>query len=446
MATLTVQFNTSGFSYAAKRLGSSLDDRIKDYSGIRKDIQGVSNSSNITSASSYLQKKISQLEDRKGDLDRFRQKAEAFCKEAKTTDQGVAKRIQTNAKKVYKTLGIKTGLCATIAGIFKKGVKAIVDALSDVWKTIKSVAKHIHECIKEWYQKNKWWIEPVLAIVGTIAAILLIVAAFASGVGWIALPALLAKILAVAAIMAKWDAIVGLTAFGLSLLGKWTGWKPLEDGAAFIKKGTFTSLAGWIGSGVDWLVGNEDGFYGSYLSTAVTVIELASIAEKIGGGLKKIYDNFMKEFKLSKLKTWDRWDPAKHFTKENTLNFIKKSIGWTKGQPVDAMNLAMNKKYQFQVLRNILQIKDLKDAWFWTKTYQTVKNVKAVYDIYNDMKTKGVRVVLVVDNTLKFFEKLTPLFNIKPAPTPTPLPGPSPSIPKITPKPINTNTGGFAYA
>ena len=179
MAELTVKFKTSGFSSAARTLGRSFDSRFNDYQGIRKKVLNEPTSrSYLNSSGSYLQKKIDSLDSKRDKLDGFKRQVEGFCEEAKRVDKGVANRIKSDAKDVYKTLGIKTGFWATTAAFFKGTGKAIWNGLKDTWGAIKAGAKTVWEAVKDFYEKHK---DIINVIITAVAVIVVAVACILTG-------------------------------------------------------------------------------------------------------------------------------------------------------------------------------------------------------------------------------------------------------------------------
>lgn len=169
MSILMVNFSKkSNFEDSVKTAKSELNKRVDDYSNISKRILSIpSGTKNCSSCASYLKKKNIQLQEKVTKLNSLKDQVTDFVEDVERTDRKVASRIRKDTKKFTKKSGIgksNKSLWSTIVD----GAKEFFEWLGN---TLKHAFKDAVAAVKEFYEKNKYWINIVVDAVAVIAAV-----------------------------------------------------------------------------------------------------------------------------------------------------------------------------------------------------------------------------------------------------------------------------------
>lgn len=156
---------------------SSLSTRINDYAGIKRNLNNMSSSTgNLSTANTYIQKKINALQSKYDKLESFRTAVTNFNTNAEAADRRVANRINTETNQFYKREGIKTGILYTIGSVLGKGADWLRGKIEEAFDAFITGAKTVWTNIKQWYEDNKHWIDVVIDVVCVVAAIAAVIA------------------------------------------------------------------------------------------------------------------------------------------------------------------------------------------------------------------------------------------------------------------------------
>ncbi len=182
MATLNIDFSyDDNVKRSINNAKSSLNTRINDYTRIKRNLNDMSSTGNLTTANTYIQKKISSLERKKERLDSFYTAVNTFNTNAGAADRRVATRINTETKAFYKREGIKTGILYTIGSVLGKGAEWLKGKFEELFSDIWEACKTLWANIKQWYEDNKWWLDVLIDAVIVVAAVVSLVATIATG-------------------------------------------------------------------------------------------------------------------------------------------------------------------------------------------------------------------------------------------------------------------------
>lgn len=177
MAVINIDFSyDDNVKSSIRKAKSALQTRMNDYSGIKKNLNNISTpTGNLSSANTYIQKKINSLDSKYKKLDSFQNAITRFNDYAYDADKRVANRINTDTKQFYKRENIKTGIIYSLGSVIGKGVKWLKGKAEDIARTIVNAVSTAWAAVKKWYEDNKYWIDivvDVVRIVGTVAALL----------------------------------------------------------------------------------------------------------------------------------------------------------------------------------------------------------------------------------------------------------------------------------
>ena len=177
MASLHIDFSyDDNVKRSINSAKNTLSTRINDYTGIKRNLSGMSSSTgNLSTANTYIQKKIDALQTKYNKLEKFHTAVTNFNTNADAADRRVANQINTETKQFYKREGIKTGILYTIGSVFGKGVEWLRGKIEETFDNIIAGAKTLWENIKQWYEDNKHWIDIVVDVVCVVAAIAAII-------------------------------------------------------------------------------------------------------------------------------------------------------------------------------------------------------------------------------------------------------------------------------
>lgn len=185
MASLNIDFSyDDNVKRSINGAKSSLSTRINDYAGIKRNLSNMSSSTgNLSTANTYIQKKINTLQSKYDKLESFHTAVTNFNTNAEAADRRVANRINTETNQFYKREGIQTGILYTIGSVIGKGAEWLKGKIEDAFTAVVTWAKSTWETVKQWYEDNKWWVDVIVDALLVVAAV---VAMFASG-GFLAL-------------------------------------------------------------------------------------------------------------------------------------------------------------------------------------------------------------------------------------------------------------------
>ena len=178
MAIINIDFSyDDNVKNSIKRAKSALQTRMNDYDGIKKNLNNISCSTgNLSSANTYIQKKINSLDSKYKKLNNFQNAITRFNDCAYDADKRVANRINTDTKQFYKRENIKTGIIYAVGSVIGKGVKWIKGTAEDIAQTIANAVSTAWAAVKKWYEDNKYWIDIVVDVVCVVAAVAAVLA------------------------------------------------------------------------------------------------------------------------------------------------------------------------------------------------------------------------------------------------------------------------------
>lgn len=266
----------------------ALDTRLGDCGGIRNRISSIdSNTSNLYTANTYLDKKRQALREKRDNLRQFNKDVISFGAFAKAQDVKTAAAIYISGHKFYHREGIAHGPLYTVAAVIGDGVKWLAEKASKRVQALISGIKQIGQTIKEFYEKNKYLIDAIVAGIGVVAAACALFAA--SGV--------------VAAVFAGWALLKG----GVSLEYKWVAYLKYKQGDLEAAKELNGKDLG------DVMASSFLGEAGRTLYHAINIASFAFDVKQFVGNVKY----------LSTLKTLDsKWG---NVLSPETINSIKRS-------------------------------------------------------------------------------------------------------------------------
>lgn len=191
MASLNIDFSyDDNVKRSINGAKSSLSTRINDYAGIKRNLSNMSSSTgNLSTANTYIQKKINALQSKYDKLESFRTAVTNFNTNAEAADRRVANRINTETNQFYKREGIQTGILYTIGSVLGKGADWLRGKIEEAFDAFITGAKTVWANIKQWYEDNKHWIDVVIDVVCVVAAIAGIVATILTGGTFLAVAA-----------------------------------------------------------------------------------------------------------------------------------------------------------------------------------------------------------------------------------------------------------------
>lgn len=180
MASLNIDFSyDDNVKRSINGAKSSLSTRINDYAGIKRNLSNMSSSTgNLSTANTYIQKKINALQNKYDKLESFRTAVTNFNTNAEAADRRVANRINTETNQFYKREGIQTGILYSIGSVIGRGAEWLKGNIEAAFTAVVTWAKTTWETVKQWYEDNKWWVDVIVDAFLVVAAI---VAMFASG-------------------------------------------------------------------------------------------------------------------------------------------------------------------------------------------------------------------------------------------------------------------------
>ena len=238
----------------------AIDSRINDYTGIKNELNRTEcETGYLSTANSYINKKINSLQGKYDRLNSFETAVNNFNDFAEDQDKLVANRIKEETKSFCKRERIPNGPLYTIGAIFSDGLEYLKGKVTSVLETIKNGLVNAWETVKDWYEKNKQWIDIVVdaicvvaAVIGTVAAIVALVVGTATGI-----TAILGIIFAAWGVATSCtDLIYDSEAYGAYKDGDMETYESLSS----------KNLGDWLG---DKVPGGEYLYYGMEVASAV---------------------------------------------------------------------------------------------------------------------------------------------------------------------------------
>lgn len=274
---------------------AALDLRMSDYNGVRNRITNInSNTSNLSTANSYIDKKKRQLADKRDSLRAFNKDVISFGAYAKAQDIKTSAAIHISGHRFYHKEGLAHGAIYAIGAVISDGVKWLSDQAKKAVESIKDTVSSVWKWIKKVYEDNKYWIDvvvDVLAVVASVAAII------ASGGAFVALlPALWGTFKAISSLVFDSAALVAFCEGDMETAKKFNG------------KGAKDALQGAFGKA------------GEVIYTGMEIASAACGIVNICKDFKKI--NNMKNLGLHKNLSPGRQMQAKRIINRNTIKTV----------------------------------------------------------------------------------------------------------------------------
>lgn len=172
----------------ARSLSKKISKRIDDYSGIKRNISGIStNRNNLSQSNYYIEKKIQKLREKVERIDNFSRAVSDFRDDVKEADKRVARRIKDDTNLFKKVNDIHISVFAYIGVGLEDLAKAWFGR--DFVNMFNSAVRSIKYDIKDWYhdEGGKYYVGIVKDAAALALAILGMVSAIASGAGVFAL-------------------------------------------------------------------------------------------------------------------------------------------------------------------------------------------------------------------------------------------------------------------
>ncbi len=184
MATLNIDFGyDDNVISSVKQAKRAIQSRIDDYSGIKRELNNIGSSTgNLSTANTYIQKKINTLQGKYDRLDAFQNRINNFNDNAEQADKDVADRINKETNQFYKRENIPNGLWYTIGSALGAGYAWLKGGAEKVLNTIVEGAKSAWAAVKQWYEDNKHWIDVIVDAITVVAAAASLIFA-TSGIG-----------------------------------------------------------------------------------------------------------------------------------------------------------------------------------------------------------------------------------------------------------------------
>lgn len=368
MATINIDFSyDDNVKRSIKKAKSALQTRINDYSGIKKNLNNISSSTgNLSSANTYIQKKINSLESKYKKLDSFQSAITRFNDNAYNADKRVANRINTDTKQFYKRENIKTGVIYTVGSVIGSGVKWLKGKAEDLARTIASAVSSAWEAVKQWYKDNKYWIDIVVDVVCVVAAIAACLTA--GGV--------------VLFVFAAW----GLAKAGTDLVYDVAAYEAYKDGDMELyeelsKGGLKTVMKEYLGDAGEYI------YYGMEIASAIYGVY------KIGKSVKQIF----KDYKLLNAPLQDNLAStmlSDGIKKQIIISDIKNTVFKTIGIKnldsatgnLNVSNIISGAKWTIKTVQSIITAESIGD--FTIDTIKITSTIKSGFTNIKDLITK----------------------------------------------------------
>lgn len=295
---------------------AALDARIADCTGVRNKLSRIkSDTSNLYTANTYLDKKRNELREKRDNLRQFNKDVIAYGAYAKAQDVKTAAAIHISGHKFYHREGLAHGALYTIAAVISDGVKWLAEKAKNAVEGVIEGCKKLWKNIKDFYEKNKYWIDVVVDVFCVVAAV---VALFAA-TGPLALLAAVWGLL-----KATTSLVYDTSALGCHIMG--------DDIAAEALNGKGLKEVFKYYLGDKW-----GGIVYTGLDIAVAVCNIANLFQKASEFDKTSFDS-IKEMKLEKKKILLGFDGT---SQTDALKRAKQFTG--------------NVKFLFSLPRNILR-------------------------------------------------------------------------------------------
>ncbi len=384
MATINIDFSyDDNVKRSINKAQSSLSTRISDYRGIKNSLSRMSSSTgNLTTANTYIQKKMNALQSKYDKLEEFQSAVKTFNSNASAAERRVANRIKTETKQFYKREGIKTGILYTIGSVIGKGVEWVKGCIEDRFTAFVEGAKTVWENIKQWYEDNKHLLDVLIDVVCVVAAAVALVAAFATG-------GVLATVFAV--VFAAW----GLAKAGADLV---------YDSIALVyyNKGDMEKYEEMSNKGLKDFMADNLGATGEYLYYGMEIAAAIYGIYKIGSAVTSWYKSDGPFKKIVEQSTGIKWATK---TEWKGLAVIKKIDVFTTDGAFTVKTFRTLMTEDNIGIAVIKSIKITKIGW------DIASNMKSIINKCTSESTKGTLVVSTVSAASNL--KLNPAANIK---------------------------------
>lgn len=366
MAIINIDFSyDDNVKSSVKKAKSALQTRINDYTGVKKDLNNISSSTgNLSSANTYIQKKINSLESKYTKLDSFQSAITNFNDNAYNADKRVANKINTDTKQFYKRENIKTGIIYTVGSVIGSGISWLKGTAENIASTIKDAVSSAWATVKKWYEDNKYWIDIVVDVVCVVAAI---AAVLASG-------GVLATVFAFWGLAkATADLAYDSAALGAYLAGDMEKYEELSN------SGLKNVMSFYLGDAGEYI------YYGMEIASAIYgVYKIASTAKNLFGDYKALYTN--ENFMVAKLSDGTK----KAIIVSDIKTTVFKAIGITNldsytGQ-LNVSNIISGGKWTVKTIQSILEA-DSVDG-FIIDTIKITSTIKSGFENIRDLITK----------------------------------------------------------
>ncbi|MBR2941789.1 MAG: hypothetical protein IKB82_00160 [Clostridia bacterium] len=164
---MTIKYGSEQIASKANKAIGELSDIGNRLGGVRKKLSGIPERSrwgdNLSTASSFLRKKIEQMERREAALETLKTRANEYMSKVETTE----KKLSSQIKKEFKQFNKQTGIGKTRAALLLEKLKTGWDSMKrffletipyygkkivkEIWEGVKSVG----QAICTWYQEHK---------------------------------------------------------------------------------------------------------------------------------------------------------------------------------------------------------------------------------------------------------------------------------------------------
>lgn len=159
-----------------RSLSGKIEKRASDYRGVMNRMSDIaSNTNNLCTANSYINKKVRNLEEKKEKLDSFKSDIAQFNEDAYSADKRVASRIKESRKDFTK----REHIPGVVATAFLVGLKTAAEVAGKVLEAaaecgllgiIPLVISH-WDAIMEFYQEHKYIIDVIIDVIAIAAAV-----------------------------------------------------------------------------------------------------------------------------------------------------------------------------------------------------------------------------------------------------------------------------------
>lgn len=399
MSTLVVDYGMeSSFHKSIKSAKSALNKRVDDYVDIERRARSIpSNTDNCSNCAYYVKKKYQQLQTKIDRLNNLDRQVDNFINEVQNIDKRIASRIKNDTKSFEKRTGIGksnksifSSICESIGGAFNW----IGDTVSKAWNGAK-------KWVKDFYEKNKYWINIVVDVVKVAAAV-----AACIGTGGIALAV---------GIFFVADAVCDLVYDGAAAYQYYAKGNEAEAERLSGKGGKDAFV--WVGGKIDELMGWE--FMAGTMGIVYEGISLFAVGYSLYKAVLKPASQILKDLKLDKIKIRSPFSLANgkfkfrspihgnfklntHFTGDKLWKATTNFFGANAVQQKEVVKLA----YKFEKVNKICKFGvSLKSEFTAAKTLLNIQRWKNGYEGVKGTIEKVNKAVNLMKDGKNPFEK-----------------------------------------